>query len=224
MLSPMCGRFTLTTPDYGTVLTFLGAEMRGEEIPLYRPRFNVAPEDRHWVVLQEGGNRWMRPALWGFPNRFARPGEKRDSFINARIETAAEKPTFRGAFRERRCVIPADGFYEWSGPKGKKIPYWFHPAKGGLLPFAGLFETDPELRFTILTTSANSTVAPIHDRMPVILPPDSVGEWLERGRLSGSPPPLDPRPVSPRVNSARNDDAACLLVDGARDEANILGH
>ncbi|MFH1262746.1 MAG: SOS response-associated peptidase [Pseudomonadota bacterium] len=213
----MCGRFTLTTPDFKTVVTSLGAEARAEDFPLYRPRFNIAPSDRHWILIDRESKRRLLPATWGFSD---------DSFINARIETAAIKPTFREAFRSRRCVIPADGFYEWTGAKGAKRPFWFHAPRGELTCFAGLFEERAGYRFTILTTAANAVVAPVHPRMPVIVSPRDYDRWIEAGEVVPSElnANLSARPVSQRVNSTRNDDPSCLAVDGIADTDKIADH
>ena len=148
------------------------------------------------------------------------------SQINARAETVDTRPAFRNAWRRsRRCIVPADGFYEWTGPKDARKPLWFHRPNGELLLFAGLYESwqpSPEtwqLTFTIITTEANDLVRPIHDRMPVILNADDVEEWLFQGNAADavrrllvpvSYDYLEVTPASTRVNSVKNDDPACL--------------
>jgi putative SOS response-associated peptidase YedK len=146
--------------------------------------------------------------------------------INARSETVATLPAFREAFAQRRCLIPADGFYEWAKRGGVKQPYWIHPADGGLWAFAGLWERwrSPEgervLSCTIVTTAANGYVATLHDRMPVVIGPGDYEKWLDvrnqdpeslAGLLSGLPPDaMEIVPVSTRVNKTDNDDAEVL--------------
>ena len=146
--------------------------------------------------------------------------------INARAETLDKRSAFRDAFKTRRCVVPADGFVEWIGPKAARQPIWFHRRDGGLLLFAGLYEYwqpapgEWESTFTIVTTATNSTIEPVHDRMPVILPEMVVDEWLHPrpNDIAGLKALLVPAgdglllgtPVSPRVNSVKNDDPACL--------------
>lgn len=205
-----------------------GIDVHPAAAALYRPRYNIAPAQAHLVLRTRthDGRREILPASWGFRGRFGRGGSGPDRLANARAESARTKPTFRGAFAAHRCVVPADGFYEWSGPKGARRPTWFHPAAGGLLRFAGLCEPakdaapgEPDWSFTLLTTSASEDVAPVHDRMPVILDPADVDLWLDPGAdLDRAEALLRPAPrgalaaraVSPRVNSVAHDDASLL--------------
>ncbi len=203
----MCGRFTLTTKDFGKVADELGAELEGELA--WRPRFNVAPTDPHpMVIAGEGDERLVRVAQWGV--------KKGESFlINAQGEHAAKR--FKDSFAHRRCAIPADGFYEWAGEKKARRPIWFHRSDGGLLLFAGLWEQKPDQArptFMILTITPNAIVAPVHDRMPVVLPPAKLEQWLRHPDASLLMPADDAllvaTPVSPRVNAVKNDDPDCL--------------
>lgn len=204
----MCGRFTLTTTDLDGLARALRAELDPAFRRPWRPRFNVAPGDAHVLLRNEAGRRWLREATFGFA---VRPGELA---INARAETAAVKPTFREAWRSRRCAVPADGFYEWSGPRGHRRPSWLHRPDGRPILFAALWRPGkvgpPE--FTLLTVEANADVRPIHDRMPAILDDGAVDDWLQGEAPPRLAPPgtLAARAVSPRVNSVRNDDPACL--------------
>jgi putative SOS response-associated peptidase YedK len=141
--------------------------------------------------------------------------------INARAETVDVAPSFREAYRQRRCIIPADGFYEWSGPKNKRMPRWLHRADGGLILFAGLYESwtpDPgvsETTFTIITTTPNDLIAPIHTRMPVVLSDRDADDWMNPRETNPrmlkrllAPAPdglLAVQPASPLVNSVKND-------------------
>ncbi len=229
----MCGRFTLIVPDFETLARALGVDHApddqswAERAAAYRPRFNVAPTDPHWIVRIKEERRELVPARWGLVNSWSKDPSGAFKQINARAETARTRPAFREAFEKRRCVVPADGFFEWVGPKTGRRPIWFHapPAREGeppgLLLLAGLYESwrdpgrDAWMRtFTILTTAANDVVAVAHDRMPAMLAPEEVGEWLHGADASLlRPAPHDalvPTFVSPRVNSVKNDDAACL--------------
>lgn len=215
----MCGRFTLSSDEPEWVATQL-------EVPLpqladYRPRYNVAPMQRHWIVRAHDQEREATRARWGLVNVWAKDNSRAARQINARGETVAERPAFRSAFRSRRCIVPADGFYEWSGPRGKRQPHWITPADGGLLMFAGLYEDWypepdlPETTFTIITTAPNATLTAIHNRMPVILSRDDVADWLftAKDEADGLQSLLAPAPdellqvayASPLVGPVKND-------------------
>lgn len=232
----MCGRFTLTRHNLREVATLLEAELTDELAAAYRPRYNVAPSNLHWLLVDEGGRRQLVLGRWGFPISFGPRKDDPVGLINARSETAASKPTFRAAFTRTRCAVIADGFFEWAGPRGRRAPTWFHSPSQELLLFAGLWRerADPdtgelERRFTILTTEANAVIEPCHARMPAILAPASVTPWLapppqirqqeQLGRFTeGLREHLRPAdnallratPVSPRVGNVRNDDPACI--------------
>jgi putative SOS response-associated peptidase YedK len=209
---------TLTRRDLDEVADELEAVHDPEGAALYRPRYNVAPTDVHPVVRLEQGRRRLLPARWGFPG-----GPGRPVLINARAETAPFRDRFREAFVNGPCIVPADGFYEWSGPADGRRPFWIHRSDGRLLLLAGLLEEDPAAAsgrgrsFTILTTAANPTVARIHDRMPVVLAPEQAAAWLAGGshrELAPAPEGvLEATAVSRRVNSVRNDDPGCLAPE-----------
>ena len=157
----MCGRFTLTTDDREWLAGPLGVPPA--QLPAdYRPRYNIAPTDPHWVVVSRREDRELLPAKWGLVNFGSSDASRAARQINARAETVDRRPAFRTAFRQRRCVVPADGFFEWIGPKDARQPVWFHRPDGGLILFAGLRESwQPEpdqwqRTFTILTTEPNS--------------------------------------------------------------------
>src|SRR5260221_2756493 len=158
----MCGRFTLTRRDLSSLASSLEAELGGADGIEYRPRYNIAPTDQHWIVRQKQEQRELRPAKWGLVNSWAKDAKGAFRQINARSESALTGRAFRDAFLERRCVVPADGFFEWVGEKQARRPIWFHPPTDDLLLFAGLYESwlDPQtttwLRsFTIMTTEAH---------------------------------------------------------------------
>ncbi len=222
----MCGRFTLSRQDRVSLALDLGVPL--EQLPEdgYRPRYNIAPTDKHWIMRMEYEDREMLSARWGLINFWAKDAKSGYKQINARSETLDKRPAFRDAFKMRRCVVPADGFFEWTGPKSARQPIWFHRPDGGLLLFSGLYESwrrEPgawEPTFTIITTDANATVEAVHNRMPVILREEVVDEWLYSRRdgdsalkgllVTSSDDLLVATPVSPRVNSVKNDDPACL--------------
>ncbi len=200
----MCGRFTLTTDDVHELARALRAEVAAELARLHRPRWNVAPTDEHWVVLLEGKRRVLRRARFGVEA----PGGR--LVINARSETAPTLRAFRAAFQAGRCLVPADGFYEWRGGRSERRPCWLHPVGGGLLLLAGLaVERQGRLGFVILTTPANRLVAPLHDRMPALLAPDGAAAWLahpDPSLLAAAPEGwLAVREVSAAVNAVAND-------------------
>jgi len=223
----MCGRFTLTTADYVSVAQALDADFNVALMNGYQARFNVAPSDPHWIVCLEPETQrpQLGPATWGFPG-------PRGPLINARSETMHQRPAFRDAVWTGRCGVAADGFIEWSGPKGSRQPYWFHRPDDAPFMFAGLYRDDLDprsgevvRRFTVLTTRPNTLVEPMHDRMPVILDRPGADRWLrwaparndERAirDIEDLLQPIDDgwlisTPVSRRVSDVRNDDADCL--------------
>jgi len=151
------------------------------------PRYNIPPSQQILAVRNRPGHegREMVSLRWGLIPSWSRDAAIGDRLANARAETAAEKPSFRQALRQRRCLIPADGFYEWKKSGGRKEPYYVRLRDGGLFAFAGLWErwrgdeADPLETCSILTTDANDLLRPIHDRMPVILDPADYGPWLD---------------------------------------------
>jgi putative SOS response-associated peptidase YedK len=200
-------------------------------------RYNLAPTQMAPVVRgrgqAEGGGREGALLRWGLIPSWAEDESIGGRMINARAESADGKPAFRTALRCRRCIVPASGFYEWSPIRGstRKQAYYIRPGGPGLaecFAFAGLWERwtpkqvggAPVESFTILTTEANETIRPLHDRMPVILPPEAWDRWLDpasddlaslRGLLVPAPPEaVQLHPVGPRVNSPRNDDPQCM--------------
>jgi putative SOS response-associated peptidase YedK len=196
----MCGRMTLTPDDFAEVAAALGAVADPALAASYRPRFNLPPTDPHMIVV--AGKRLV-PARWMYG-----PAKQ----INARAETVARNGLTKGALASRRCLVPADGFYEWLGAKGRRQPIWFHAPPGQLLTFAGIFDLDGN--FAVITTAANDEVAPVHDRMPAILLGAERDAWLagpDTQLLRPAPGgALERTPVSQRVNSVANDDRACL--------------
>jgi putative SOS response-associated peptidase YedK len=221
----MCGRFTLSYREAQRVADELGIPIEQVHGVEFRPRYNIAPTDPHFIFRLHYEERQLLPAKWGLINFWAKDAKRAAAQINARSETIATAPAFRDAFERRRCVVTADGFFEWKGPKDARQPLWFHRPDGGLILFAGLYEYwEPRpgeviRSFTIVTTTANDLMAPVHDRMPVILEDTAVDEWLFYDNEPKAliellkPAPNDlliATPVSQRVNSVKNDDPECL--------------
>jgi putative SOS response-associated peptidase YedK len=202
---------TLSKRELQEIADELAAVFDPEAAAAYRPRYNVAPTDLHFVLRASEGKRRLEPARWGLPSTVA----GRPPLINARAESAPVKDAFRAAYVGGRCVVPADGFYEWkripAGGKTSRQPFWIHRADGKLLLMAGLWDAG---RFAVLTTTPNQLVGTIHDRMPAILTEAEAASWLVDPSQKLLHPAadglLEARPVSERVNSVRNDDPGCL--------------
>ncbi len=207
----MCGRFAFYSPAEATAALFgvSGA------LPV-EPRFNIAPT-QYVAAVREGGDakRELVMLRWGLVPFWAKDPSIGNRMINARAETVAEKPAYRAAYRHRRCLVLADGFYEWHRGGDAKVPWFVSLASDEPFALAGLWEqwhdrdSGDELQTTtLLTTEANAFMAPLHHRMPVILTPESADTWLASGgRLlaSWSAPRLRAWPVDRRVNNARNE-------------------
>lgn len=177
----MCGRYSLhSNPDV------VALQFGLESLPVFAPRYNIAPAAQVLIVKRDGA----ALARWGLVPRWSEDPSIGAKLNNARAETLGEKHSFRGAYHRRRCLIPANGFYEWKRQGALKQPYYVHPADGELFAFAGLWETwrDSDT-CTIVTTEANATLRPIHDRMPVIIAPEHYAGWLhgEEGLLRPAP-------------------------------------
>lgn len=177
----MCGRFKFVSIDEEAAAAF------GVPFVPPNPRYNIAPTQRAATVrvAPAGGREWA-DLRWGLVPFFSKDASGGARLINARSETVAERPAFRDAFRRRRCLVPADGFYEWSAPEdGRRRPFLIRRVDRRTFAFAGLWERwspDGEEAletFTILTTSPNAVVGRLHDRMPVVLPRDAFGPWLD---------------------------------------------
>jgi putative SOS response-associated peptidase YedK len=223
----MCGRYTITVS--GRVLAEL-FELDAE--PRLAPRYNIAPTQQVPVVrLGANGRPEWTEARWGLVPSWAKDQSVGARMINARGETLTEKPSFRNAVKQRRCLLPADGFYEWHTEGGGKQPYLIRFSDGRPFAFAGLWElwrgadADPLVSCTIVTTTPNGVVAPLHDRMPVILPRRLHREWLGPGELPHDrldellvpfpPDGMEAYPVSRRVNNPGTDAPSCAERAGA---------
>ena len=221
----MCGRFARKSTQE-VLADWFGVEL--EDMPWFAPSFNVAPQSVQPVVRlsRDAGNREFALMRWGLVPAWAKDAKTGYSTINARSEEVASKPAFREAFKKRHCLIPADSFYEWMRLDAKsKRPFAIALKSGEPLAFAGLWESwrpkdgTPLETFTILTTSENELMRPIHDRMPVILEPKDYARWLDAG--APARPAVDllrpysaeqmcAWPVSDRVGNVRNNEPALL--------------
>jgi len=216
----MCGRYSLTKPiktikeHFQAMTVFLD----------HSPRYNIAPSQTAPVVIQGDQDLELHGMRWGLIPSWAKEAKIGHRMINARSETVDQKPSFRSSFKQRRCLIPTDGFFEWRVHENDKRPQYIHLNSDGLFAFAGLWsewnEGEKILQtFTILTTQANRQLKPIHERMPVILSEDTYLSWLDR---QSSPDLLKtlllPYPegllthheISKKINSPKNDTPDCL--------------
>lgn len=225
----MCGRFTLKSSA-----SALGDWFGGEPPLDLPPRYNIAPTQLVAIVRiePEVGQRQWQLVRWGLIPAWAKDASIGARMINARAETVADKPTFRTAFRRRRCLVPADGYFEWRKTDQGKQPYYFRLSDERPFAMAGLWEvwdasgSGPRLEScTIITTDANELTRPIHERMPVILPPAAYDTWLApemppAATLRDLLRPYDSAamrvdPVGTHVNNPRHDDPQCVaLLDG----------
>jgi putative SOS response-associated peptidase YedK len=212
----VCGRFSITG-DLDFYAEYFGVdEVTAERL---EPSWNVAPTDPVYVVAERDGVRSLGSMPWGLVPHWAK--DTRSIHINSRAETVATNSAFRESFSRRRCLIPADGFYEWEPPANGRAPHWVYRADGHPMAFAGIWATrrDPETDIwqrtcSIITTSAKGAVSPIHHRMPVSLQPSVWDAWLDRElqdpeTVAGLLQPIDPdlimeHPVSKLVNSVKN--------------------
>jgi putative SOS response-associated peptidase YedK len=235
----MCGRYS-SSRDPGDLISEFEIDQPFDQERALRPDYNVAPTKPIYAVVErqprddEGKRiadaapvRRLEVVSWGLVPSWAKDPSIGNKLINARMETVAEKPAFRRAFAARRCLLPADGFYEWYGErKGGKQPYFIHPKDGGMLAMAGLYEIwrdstrDPDdprawlWTATVLTTTAQDDLGRIHDRAPLLVEPDRYAEWLDPRindpdklrelLVPAAPGRLDAYPVSRAVNDVRN--------------------
>ena len=220
----MCGRYALT--DLNALLKEDRFQLKMSP-PNLSPRYNIAPSQQVPAILNQAP-RELQLVRWGLIPSWAKDPAIGYRMINARAETLADKPAFRRPLQRQRCLIPADGFYEWQRLGARKVPHWIRLMSGEVFVFAGLWDTwtDPKTNgamtsCTIITTTPNKLLAPIHDRMPVILPRDSEATWLSDGLSSEQacamlkPYPaaqMKASPVSTLVNSPSHDTPEVLKL------------
>ena len=216
----MCGRFTLHTPE-AEILRAFDVATDGALVP----RYNIAPSQEIPVVRDSGGGRELALARWGLVPGWSKQPRSKYSTINARMETVTEKPSYRTAFKHRRCLIPADGFYEWQQSGDHRVPHYIHMPDDSVFAFAGLWERwqgeqgDVD-SCAIITLPARGIMATIHSRMPAIIAADDYTAWLDLGLSdtreimpllgSSSSDQLDAYAVSRYVNSPQHTDARCI--------------
>jgi putative SOS response-associated peptidase YedK len=210
----MCGRFAINVNVDEVVQAFKVQQVVQE----FKPNYNVAPTHKIPVVLEADGQITLDAFRWGLIPHWAKDKKIGYKMINARAETLEEKPSFRAAYKKRRCIIIASGFYEWKRTKDKKLPYYIYPKKG-FFAFAGLYEKWQDVNScTIITTDANSVVGKLHNRMPVVVEATKIKDWLNPdndGELSKyfKPYPATKTamyPVSTMVNSVKNNTPECM--------------
>jgi putative SOS response-associated peptidase YedK len=218
----MCARVTLRA-GVRKVREEFG--ISGAEAPEVKPRYNISPGTDVLAVVRNGGNN-LKTFRWGLIPTWAKEAAIGNRLINARAETVAEKPAFKAAFAKRRCLVAVDGFYEWHREGGRSVPFYIALKSGRPFGLAGLYETwhDPEgsdvSTCTVITTEANDIVAPIHNRMPVIIPPDERDNWLDPTSQDlkalqvllrpYAPEEMDAYEVSTFVNYASHDSPECI--------------
>lgn len=237
----MCGRYTLTNQE--DVITDMQASldvaaMTPELREWWKPRFNVAPTQPAPVVTLRDGARVLELMRWGLlPFGASQPGTKPPLMINARVESAFSHKIFKDLLARKRCLVPADGFFEWLKVGKKSSPRYIHPEPRHVIAFAGMWsktklDSGREVHsFSILTGPPNELVRPIHDRMPVVLSPESWAAWLDpetslddAHALLGIPSREGwvAEPVSTRVNAAANDDPMCIEVEPAEAQGSLF--
>jgi putative SOS response-associated peptidase YedK len=229
----MCGRFVSARKRAELLEEF--AVQRDTVQADKEPDYNVAPTRRIYTVMEHKDERELRLVRWGLVPSWAKDIKGGSRLINARAETVAVKPSFRSAFAKRRCLIPADGYYEWMTEGKAKQPYYIYRTDGGILAFAGLYELwrnqevpdDHEDAWywsgTIITTDATDEIGKIHDRTPMVIAPGDWAEWLDPANndkehlpalmhpaMTSGPDGLSVRQVSTEVNSVRNNGAALI--------------
>lgn len=222
----MCGRFTLrSAPDT------LATQFDIDACEPYGPRYNIAPTQPVLAVMGADDRRVGHFLRWGLVPSWAKDPRIGSRMINARAETVAEKPSFRAAFRRRRCLIPADGYYEWAATSAGKQPWFIHRPDDACFAFAGLWERwehDGTVieSCAIVTCAANARLAAVHDRMPVVIAPADYTEWLTCAPTTPAPTALlramdedffALRRVTKRVNSPRHDGPDCISPDHEAD-------
>ncbi len=207
----MCGRYTVKS-SIEEISDLIPGKF---DYPLFAPNYNVAPSQKSLIATYAEEKYIGKMAKWGILPHWMK--QKRSPFINARSETAFVKPSFRGLYKNNRCVVIADGFYEWTSIGGKKQPVYFYLKNQRPFAFAGFWQEDREsesLTFIIMTTEANEVIEQFHARMPVILEKKGIEAWLEEGNKEVLMPYNDKIQhhfVSPMVNSPKNNSEECII-------------
>ena len=218
----MCGRFTLQTPEDQIRKAF---NLQAGDLLGLSPRYNIAPSQNIPIIRDNEEGHELAMVKWGLIPHWSKEPKTKYSTINARLETVAEKPTYRTPFKRQRCLIPADGFYEWKVINDHKIPHYIKMQKGGVFAFAGIWDRWEGDGVTldscsIIVMPANEVMKPLHERMPAIIAPTHYDLWLDRrsiekdeimGFINSAPSSsLKFYPISPWVNSPQHDDERCI--------------
>ena len=192
----MCGRFAFDGEQWPDVVT--------AKPPNIEPNYNISPQDNVHCLTMENEVHNITSMRWGFRPSWSKKSSMEP--INARFETVSEKPMFRGAFQRSRCLIPANGWYEWKTTPSGKVPFYHQSKEHDTIFFAGIYDdwvegNQTKGTFCILTTTSHDSISHIHERMPLIVPEDSVNNWLGNGKFDISPLPMNVHPVDRKVNS-----------------------
>jgi putative SOS response-associated peptidase YedK len=216
----MCGRYNLIATGQ-QIMDCFGLS----SLPTHHPDYNIPPGQKVLAIVQlEDGSNKAVNLHWGLVPSWSKDSKISSHLINARAETLTEKPSFKNAYRHRRCLIPATGFFEWQTTDVGKQPYHIHQADNALFAFAGIWEHwehDQQSVFScsIITTSANAKIAPIHNRMPVIIAPDDYKRWLDKKTTNvemadflstDAYQTMQTTPISTRINNPLHNDESCL--------------
>ena len=218
----MCGRYSLSASSETIVEHFqLLRQLR------FQPSYNIAPGQKILSIVElDDQSRKAVKLFWGLVPSWSKDAKNSSHLINARAETVREKPSFRSAFKHRRCLIPADGYYEWAKNSDRKQAFHIHRADQQLFAFAGLWEqwqheTETLYSCTIITTAATELMQPIHDRMPVIIPQERYHQWMDKSANpeqafalldNAAYTEMTTTPVSDWVNNPRHDDERCIQM------------
>lgn len=219
----MCGRYTLTKPLKSIVIHYNPVNVKTS----HEARYNIAPSQTVPIVIAAGGVLELHAMRWGLVPSWSRDKKTGSGLINARCETVHQKPSFRSSFKNKRCLVPADGYIEWEKTAGGKAPHYIYLPSKNMFSFAGIWSeshADKNIvrTFSIITAEASPGIHSLHPRMPVILLPDQYPSWLsadadieELKNMLGSflSSPLETRKISRKINSPGNDFQECLLPD-----------
>jgi len=192
----MCGRFAFDGEQWPDIVT--------AELPDIEPNYNISLQDNVHCLTMENEAHNITSMKWGFRPSWSKKSSMEP--INARFETVSEKPMFRDSFQRRRCLVPANGWYEWKTTPSGKVPFYHQSEGNATIFFAGIYDdwvdgNQAKRTFCILTTTSHDSISHIHERMPLIIPRDSVNNWLENGTFKMMPLPINVHPVDRKVNS-----------------------
>ena len=228
----MCGRKTLTKNERSIIEELMVDEWRADG---YEPSYNIAPTQYSPIMVNEKQSKVVTMMRWGLIPKWSTNDAFSSKMINARCETLSDKPSYKDLVYQNRCIVLADGYYEWKKSNKEKIPYYIHHQEGQLLLVAGLWtiwhaRSKPLLTYTIITTKAQKDIFHIHDRMPLILEPSNIGRWLKGGNerfnvndhIQTSQIRLDHYPVRSLVNYPSNNSKRCIAPSKSSDSLDLF--